>query len=118
VPSISYRFNAHTRGRQPAQQQLKVSAETRIGQRITPQPNGCWLYDNRDVKRPNVMAHGEHVMAYRFVYETLVGPVPADHDLHHTCETPLCCNPKHLVPMLPGDHIAHHHAERRKRRVA
>ena len=102
------------RGRQ-VKQDRGESAETRIGKQITPQPNGCWLWGNPDVKRPNVTIHGKRTSAYRFVYETLRGPVPEGHDLHHECETPLCCNPAHLKPMLPGDHIAHHHRERKIR---
>lgn len=90
-----------------------VSPETRIGRQITPQPNGCWNWTAPIKDRPHPTLHGKTVVGYRFVYETLVGPILTGHVLHHVCENPICCNPAHLVPMLNGDHVAHHAALRR-----
>lgn len=40
---------------------------------------------------------GERVTSsHRFVWETLVGPIPEGMVLDHWCEVPRCCNPDHL----------------------
>lgn len=36
------------------------------------------------------------IPVHRLVYELLVGPIPANHELDHLCELPACCNPAHL----------------------
>lgn len=90
------------------------SVETRIGERITPQPNGCWLFDTGPDKYGQAVLAGSQMgSVHRFVYETLVGPIPDGYHVHHLCETPGCCNPSHLEPMSPGDH-RRRHAEHRK----
>lgn len=80
--------------------------ETRIGRRIQPQPNGCWIYGDDPDK------YGSDrklvVRVHRFVYETLVGPIPKGHHLHHKCQTPACCNPAHLEPLSPDEHAKAH----------
>ena len=86
--------------------------ETRIGERIEPQPNGCWLYRGHTNKYGmtstrvdgKVFGFGVH----RFVYETLVGDIPDGYHIHHECETPGCCNPAHLVALSPTDHYGRH----------
>ena len=61
---------------------------------------GRWWKDGRN--RPT------HI----FVYEDLVGPVPAGLQLDHLCRVRACCNPKHLEPvtcrenLLRGDTFA------------
>ncbi len=84
------------------------SVERRIGERIEPQPNGCWLYNGITDRYVRLRMPGGHQQAHRFVYETIVGPVPDGYHLHHTCETPGCCNPKHLRPLTPVEHKAAH----------
>lgn len=39
------------------------------------------------------------VYAHRFVYELLVGPIPAGLDLDHLCRVHGCVNPEHLEPV-------------------
>jgi hypothetical protein len=39
---------------------------------------------------------GVRVMAHRWVWEWLVGPIPEGLKLDHTCRTTLCVNPAHL----------------------
>jgi len=38
------------------------------------------------------------VLAHRFAYELLVGPIPAGMELDHLCRVRLCVNPGHLEP--------------------
>jgi hypothetical protein len=35
-------------------------------------------------------------LAHRFMYESLVGPIPDGMTLDHLCRRPACCNPTHL----------------------
>lgn len=85
------------------------SLERRIGSRIKPQPNGCWLFNGvTDPYYGTWKVAGETLQVHRFVYETLVGPIPDGHDIHHICETKACCNPEHLTPMTRSDHMKHH----------
>lgn len=39
---------------------------------------------------------GKRHLAYRVVYEIFNGPIPEGHVIRHSCDNPLCCNPKHL----------------------
>lgn len=90
-----------------------ASLETVVGGRVTVRPDGCWLYGDDPAKYRAVETSTRGaVLVHRFVYETLVGPIPDGMVLHHECETPACCNPAHLTPMTNGDHIAHHAALR------
>jgi len=79
---------------------------------VTPLPNGCWQFRNdlHSYHRFKLTGQGNDspVAAHRFAYETLVGPIPEGHHLHHTCEHPGCVNPEHLVPLSPEDHAAAH----------
>lgn len=50
-------------------------------------------------------------LAHRVVYEALVGRIPAEHDLHHTCGVRHCVNPAHLEPIRRAEHGARHSAE-------
>jgi hypothetical protein len=86
------------------------SVETRIGKRIQPQPNGCWLYrGDPDTYAKTALARGWPITVHRFVYETLLDvEIPEGHDLHHLCETPGCCNPDHLEPLTRKEHKAEH----------
>jgi hypothetical protein len=84
------------------------SVEARIGRRVQVQPNGCWLYNGSADDYGTTSIEGRQVRVHRFVYEALVGPIPEGHHVHHECETPGCCNPKHLRTMTPGQHRQHH----------
>jgi hypothetical protein len=41
-------------------------------------------------------------------YEEFVGPIPAGHEVHHTCPVKLCFNPAHLKAVLVGPHRTAH----------
>ena len=93
----------------------KPDVYERLGKKIQPQPDGCWLHTGgtstyASTQGPN---GGRQLQAHRFVYETLVGPIPDGYHLHHECENGRCVNPAHLTPLTPSDH-AKHHAEKRK----
>ena len=80
---------------------------------ITPDPlYGCWLWAEAKRDRHGYGTYwttGGARQAHRFVYETLVGPVPAGLVLDHLCRRRACCRPEHLEPVT--------HAENDMRRV-
>lgn len=69
---------------------------------------GCWLHD-APLSRPNVgyprislrLPGGKHVkrLVHVLVGEIFHGPLPPDHEWHHTCYNHRCCNPDHVVPL-------------------
>lgn len=48
-------------------------------------------------RRPN--GNSRTVLAHRFAYEVLVGPIPAGLTLDHLCRNHACVNPDHLEPV-------------------
>jgi hypothetical protein len=73
--------------------------ETIIGKAITVMPNGCWAYRGSLTRRAQTVTRAGSVMVYRFVYETLVGPIPEGHDL-----PPPLREPRMLQPAAPRAH--------------
>lgn len=97
-----------------------TSPEVLIGRRVRVVASGCWEWtggDNGDGYGYVSIRDRGNVLVHRFVYETLRGPVSTDLHLHHECQNRRCCNPDHLTPKSPSQHIADHHAQRRARHV-
>jgi hypothetical protein len=66
-----------------------------------PEPNsGCWIWlgavdwDNYGIAWDTELKR--NARAHRYVYECLVGSVPADKKLLHRCDNSCCVNPDHL----------------------
>lgn len=60
--------------------------------------SACWAWNGSRVGR----GYGQFwdgdrlIVAHRWLYEHLNGPVPGDIDICHSCDNPSCCNPDHL----------------------
>lgn len=63
---------------------------------------GCFGYERRSVK------------AHRFAYELLVGPIPNGASLRHSCDTPACVNPEHLIPGTHAENMGDMEARGRR----
>src|SRR5690349_6193803 len=68
----------------------------------------CWLWTGALTKgyghfriSPRV-----EVLAHRFAYEQLVGPIADGLELDHLCRTPACVNPAHLEPVTHAVNMA------------
>lgn len=67
----------------------------------------CWLY--RGNLNTNgygrARRNGATIAAHRYVYELMVGPIPAGLTLDHLCRTRACCNPAHLEAVTLKENI-------------
>ena len=66
------------------------------------QPNGCWLC-NSHAKDKDGYACCKHGRIHRLMYQ---GEIPPNHVVRHTCDTPACINPDHLVLGRHADNVA------------
>ena len=84
-----------------------------IEAKIEPEPNtGCWLWTGslgRDgygrMRFPGAPSGASPVLAHRYVYEKLIGPIPAGLTLDHICRMRSCVNPAHLEPVTRRENV-------------
>lgn len=90
---------------------LKTKPRLSTGQRFWAKVNkteDCWLWTSGaspggyGVFRGH---DGNSIMAHRFAYGELVGPVPEGMQLDHLCRVRLCVNPAHLEPVTQQENI-------------
>ena len=64
-------------------------------------PSGCWVWKGATVKGYGTLhlADRSRVLAHRYAYERLVGPIPRGLVSDHLCRNPLCVNPAHIEPV-------------------
>lgn len=48
---------------------------------------------------------GGRVLAHRYSYELLVGPIPVGMEIDHLCRNPSCVNPAHLEPVTHRENL-------------
>lgn len=66
--------------------------------------DGCWFWrggmsGRRGQRYGTFNINSTGVMAHRFLYEQLVGPIPEGLTLDHLCRNTACVNPDHLEPV-------------------
>ena len=75
---------------------------------FAPQLGRCWIwvgaaqrygYGSFAIHSDVTEGGWKRVLAHRFSYERLVGPVEKGLDLDHLCRIPACVNPEHLQPV-------------------
>ena len=73
--------------------------------------DGCWLWRGAIHTDGYGRVWRDHtpLLAHRYAYMLVVGPIPADHVVHHRCENKLCVNPAHLICLPWGVHTQLHH---------
>jgi len=90
----------------------RPSLELIIGGKVKPNAKGCWIYNDNPHDYGQAVTRAGTIIVHRFVYETLVGPIPQGYHVHHECGVRGCCNPDHLTAMSVGDHLSHHAQDR------
>lgn len=69
--------------------------------------DGCWLWTGT----VNWAGYGQFrygarlIMAHRWAYEEMVGPIAEGLVIDHLCRTPTCVNPSHLEPVTERENI-------------
>lgn len=73
--------------------------------------SGCWEWQGHVDRNgygkaydPNLPVGQRVDWAHRVSYRLHKGPIPADHELDHTCENTVCINPDHLDPVKRPEH--------------
>ncbi len=57
----------------------------------------CHIWQGQPSQRyPSLKIKGKPVKVHLWAWEQVYGPVPVGMVVHHRCDEPRCCNPKHL----------------------
>lgn len=104
---------------------MNVDWSDRFWSKVHPEAlSGCWLWhgavhDSSEASRMYGLFYdaGKMRRAHRIAYRTVKGPVPRDLFVRHSCDTPLCVNPDHLLLGTHDDNMADKVARGRQSRL-
>ena len=78
----------------------RATLKQRLRKQIEKQdkPNGCWIWVGARTAHGHgaIRVSGKTTYVHRLAYELWLGPIPQGLWVLHRCNTPTCCNPKHL----------------------
>lgn len=79
----------------------------RFWDKVSPEPNsGCWLWDGATTNSyGEFYFHRRILIAHRFAYRVLRGPIPGGLQLDHLCRVRCCVNPDHLEIVTQQENI-------------
>lgn len=89
--------------------------QSQLTRYIVDEVTGCWIWTggrSRD-GYGKVKRYRKTIRAHRMFYEYHTGPIPEGLVVMHSCDTPLCVNPKHLKC---GTHLENEEDKDRKGR--
>jgi hypothetical protein len=79
----------------------------RVWRKITVTPAGCWQWDGRlePTGYARVRVGKRMCLLHRWVYTTLVGPIPDGLECDHLCRNRACGNPSHIEPVTRRENL-------------
>lgn len=75
--------------------------------KVEQQDDTCWQWKGASQKKGygNFWEGKAVLLAHRYAYLLLVGPIPEDRELDHLCRNRGCVNPLHLEPVTHEENI-------------
>lgn len=73
-------------------------------------PNDCWEWQgtiNKNTGYGKKTWHSKSILAHRWVYEMLLGPIPDGLVINHLCSNKKCVNPHHLEVTTTAGNCRH-----------
>ena len=75
-----------------------------------PELGECWIYRGALSRGYGIFSeNNKSVIAHRWAYTQLVGPIPEGLTLDHRCYTRNCVRPDHLEPVTNGENVVRAH---------
>lgn len=95
---------------------IPLETQQQLAAQIVATSNGCWHWPGNSTKTGyrSITLKAAHwddwrgVSLHRYIYDTLITPIPTGIHIHHRCEHPPCWHPLHLEGVTPIEHIARH----------
>lgn len=101
---IYYRLTTHRKTREPLHIRFWRMVDTTGG------PDACWPWEgltNKDGYGVSKHSHrGQSTGAHRVAWEITFGDIPKGEEILHSCDTPPCCNPRHLFKGTQKENMA------------
>ena len=71
----------------------------KLQSRVSIQDNGCWMWTGARITSGygNIYLDGKVYLTHRVAFELFKRPLIEGEVVRHTCDTPWCVNPKHLI---------------------
>ena len=84
-----------------------IVTEDFIKDRVDISDNGCWMWNacRGASGYGRVCVDGFQSQAHRVVFAFYNGDIPDRHVVRHSCDTPACCNPEHLLSGTQQDNM-------------